>query len=110
MSQRYAIRSREEAAAYLHYPLLGSRLAECTQLTLGHQNKSANAILGSPDDLKFRSSMTLFNSVRRDGGFQKALDQFYEGRADGATLSVLQNWDAPEGAGSPLATRKARDI
>ena len=95
MAQRYAIGSREETAAYVAHPLLGTRLIECTELVLRHQNRSANAIFGSPDDLKFRSSMTLFNTVRRDGIYQKAIDQFYEGRPDYTTLTILQNWDAP---------------
>src|SRR5690242_13482237 len=61
MAQRYAISSRKEAAAYLAHDILGPRLVECTRLVLAVQGKTIHAILGSPDDLKFRSSMTLFS-------------------------------------------------
>ena len=94
MAQRYAIHSREEATAYLSHPLLGARLGECTGLTLRHQNRSANVIFGSPDDLKFRSSMTLFDAVGQETIFRKALDQFYGGKPDDATLETLQRWNA----------------
>src|SRR5438552_788440 len=60
MSRRYAISSVEEAAAYLRHPILGPRLIECAELVLQVSGKTANEIFGSPDDLKFRSSMSLF--------------------------------------------------
>src|SRR5690242_5552403 len=60
-AQRFAIGSRQEAKAYLAHPLLGSRLAECTGLVLAVQGRTIHQILGAPDDLKFRSSMTLFD-------------------------------------------------
>jgi uncharacterized protein (DUF1810 family) len=60
MAKRYAIKSRDEAAAYLAHPILSTRLLECTELVLAHSGKAAPDIFGSPDDLKFRSSMTLF--------------------------------------------------
>src|ERR1043166_7075440 len=63
MAQRYAIQSRTEAEAYLAHAVLGARLLECTQAVLDVPGKSANAIFGSPDDMKFRSSMTLFEAV-----------------------------------------------
>src|SRR5215475_1100042 len=62
MSQRYAIASREEAETYLAHDLLGPRLIECTGLVLAVKGRTINAIFGSPDDAKFRSSMTLFAS------------------------------------------------
>src|SRR6185369_8221544 len=62
MAQRYAISSPEEAAAYLTHDILGPRLVECTRLVLAVPDKTILAILGSPDDLKFRSSMTLFSA------------------------------------------------
>jgi uncharacterized protein (DUF1810 family) len=65
-SQRYAIQSREEAAAYLEHPVLGPRLRECTKIVNGIENQSAHEIFGSPDDMKFRSSMTLFDAVADD--------------------------------------------
>lgn len=63
MAQRYAISSRAEANAYLAHPLLGPRLRECTQLVNEIEDRTATDIFGSPDDLKFRSSMTLFEAV-----------------------------------------------
>ena len=73
-AKQYAIKSRDEAVAYLATPLLGARLIECTKLVLAVPNKSAHEIFGSPDDIKFRSSMTLFDAV--DGGkiYRKALE------------------------------------
>ena len=71
MAHRYGIASRAEAVAYLDHPLLGTRLVECTGLMLAApQRLTANAILGAPDDLKFRSSMTLFGAV---AGRERAL-------------------------------------
>ena len=92
MAQRYAIGSREEAATYLAHPVLGARLIDCTGLVLRHQNKTASTIFGSPDDLKFRSSMTLFHAIGANDIFRSALEQFYQGRPDGATLDVLESW------------------
>jgi len=62
-AQKYAISSRTEAEAYLTHPVLGSRLRECTELVLSIEGRTATQIFGSPDDLKFRSSMTLFDAV-----------------------------------------------
>src|SRR6185436_9505729 len=68
MAHRYGIASRAEAEAYLRHPLLGPRLVECTSLMLGvADGASANDVLGSPDDLKFRSSMTLFAALSPAG-------------------------------------------
>jgi uncharacterized protein (DUF1810 family) len=92
MAQRYAIRSREEAAAYLAHPVLGTRLIESTGLVLRHQNKTASTIFGSPDHLKFRSSMTLFDALGTSDIFRNALEQFHQGRPDDATLDVLSSW------------------
>ena len=91
MAKRYAIRSRQEALDYLQHPVLGVRLLECTGLMLAVKNKSAFEILGTPDDLKFRSSMTLFAEVAGDDSdFRKALDRFHEGRPDVRTLELLK--------------------
>ncbi len=91
MAQRYAISNRAEAKAYLAHPLLGERLRDCTEAMLSHKDRSAHAILGSPDDLKFRSSMTLFDSVSKKGSaFGQALLQFYDGKPDEATLARLE--------------------
>ena len=90
MSQRYAISSRAEAEAYLDHSILGSRLRECTEIVNGVEGRSANDIFGSPDDLKFQSSMTLFEAVATDPApFGTALDLYYEGESDPKTLDLL---------------------
>lgn len=74
MSRKYAISSDDEARAYLADPLLGARLRECTQLVFEIEGKTIHDIFGSPDDLKFRSSMTLFSGVApQDALFKTAL-------------------------------------
>ena len=87
----YGIENAAEAAAYLAHPVLGARLRECVAALLAHKDKSAHAILGSPDDAKFRSCLTLFRAVAApdDTLWQDALDQFYAGEADPATLRLL---------------------
>jgi uncharacterized protein (DUF1810 family) len=89
MSQRYAIASRKEASAYLGDALLGARLIECTGLVLAVREQSIHAILGAPDDTKFRSSMTLFEAVSETPIFGKALAKYFAGERDGATLEIL---------------------
>jgi uncharacterized protein (DUF1810 family) len=90
MSQRYAISSGAEAQAYLDHSILGSRLRECTEIVNGVEGRSANDIFGSPDDLKFRSSMTLFEAVATNPApFSTALDLYYEGESDPKTLDLL---------------------
>jgi uncharacterized protein (DUF1810 family) len=90
MARRYAIASSDEAAAYLAHPLLGARLRECAQAVLAHAGRDLADILGHPDDLKFRSSMTLFADVAPDEAvFQDCLDQFCDGMPDAATLERL---------------------
>jgi len=93
MSQRYAIGSRAEAEAYLAHPILGGRLSECTRLVLAVQGRTINAILGAPDDAKFRSSMTLFGAVSDDPIFGEALARYFAGERDGATLEILAALD-----------------
>lgn len=86
----FALASQQEAQAYLDHPLLGPRLLECTQAILTHKRQTAHDILGSPDDMKFRSSMTLFMKVSEKGSpFERALQQFYGGEPDEATLTRL---------------------
>lgn len=90
MARRYAISGAEEARAYLAHPLLGPRLLACTQALLQHAEHSARDILGTPDDLKFRSSMTLFAAVASEPGlFQQALEAFFDGQPDRSTLERL---------------------
>jgi uncharacterized protein (DUF1810 family) len=91
MAERYGIGSRAEAVAYLDHPLLGARLRECTGLMqAAPADASALAILGAPDDLKFRSSMTLFDAVAQaPAPFAAALERFFAGGRDAATLRLL---------------------
>ena len=90
MAERFAISGSEEAAAYLAHPLLGPRLHECTKLVIAAPDGSIESILGYPDDLKFRSSMTLFAKTAADNAdFVAALDKFYAGALDPLTLERL---------------------
>ncbi|WP_018257592.1 DUF1810 domain-containing protein [Halomicrobium katesii] len=92
MAQRFAIASRAEADAYLRHPALGPRLRECTAIVNGLDGRSANDIFGSPDDLKFRSSMTLFETVADDPTpFATALVRYYDGDRDQKTLDLLDD-------------------
>ena len=77
MAQKYAIASAAEAQAYLAHAVLGRRLRECTQLVLDIDDRTLHEIFGSPDDLKFRSSMTLFAEAAQDNQiFAAALDKY----------------------------------
>jgi uncharacterized protein (DUF1810 family) len=95
MSRRYAIASAAEARAYLAHPLLGRRLSECTHLVLAVQGRTIHAILGAPDDAKFRSSMTLFGAVSDEPVFGQALARYFAGVPDPATLAILAAQDRP---------------
>jgi uncharacterized protein (DUF1810 family) len=89
-AQRYAIADLAEARAYLAHPVLGPRLAECAQALLEVEGRSAERILGYPDDLKLRSSMTLFARAADDPKvFRAVLDRYYDGEDDPATLQRL---------------------
>lgn len=89
-AQFYGISGRQEAQAYLQHPVLGSRLRHCTQLLLGVEGRSIDAIVGYPDNLKFRSSLTLFAQVTPDNQiFTDALNRFYDGHLDPLTLERL---------------------
>jgi uncharacterized protein (DUF1810 family) len=89
-AQRYAIRSADEARAYLAHPVLGARLHAATTRVLGVAERSARQVFGSPDDLKFRSSMTLFAQVAPDAPlYQMALVRFFDGQPDPLTLARL---------------------
>ena len=91
MAKRYAIASRIEAADYLAHPVLGPRLRHCTELMLRVDGKSALQILGTPDDMKFRSCMTLFSHIRPDEKlFINALNKYFAGRADQKTVEMLE--------------------
>lgn len=90
MSVRFAIASLDEAKAYLAHPVLGARLRECARLTLDAEAKTARDILGSTDEMKFRSSMTLFARAAPDEDiFQRCIDKYFAGASDPATLARL---------------------
>lgn len=91
-AQFYGIGSLDEARAYLAHPQLGPRLISCTKDVLAVRNRPLSAIFGSPDDLKFRSSMTLFAVAvqNHDSVFRQALQRFCEGSADEQTLTLLE--------------------
>lgn len=86
----FSIENLDEAAAYLNHPVLGKHLIEISNELLNHRNLSAHDIFGSPDDLKLRSSMTLFANVQgADPIFEKILDAFFDGKQDEKTLQIL---------------------
>lgn len=90
MSEKYAIRSAEEASAYLADPILGSRLLRCVEAILSIEDRTANHILGSPDDMKLRSSMTLFAAISDHASpFHQVIDKFYHGKFDDRTVELL---------------------
>ena len=90
-AQYYGIESRAEALAYWQHPLLGPRLAQCAGLVLGVHGRTSFQIFHTPDDLKFRSCMTLFHAVvPQEPVFGQALDRYYGGQGDPLTLSLLQ--------------------
>ena len=90
ISIEYAISSRDEARAYVQHPILGPRLKECTRLVLQVKGRSATDIFDLPDDMKFRSSMTLFAQVSVDDDiFQSALQKYFNGIPDRLTLDRL---------------------
>jgi uncharacterized protein (DUF1810 family) len=91
MSRFYGIASLEEARAYLTHPLLGPRLDLCTRIVVGSEGQSLYAIFGSPDDMKFRSCMTLFSLAtdNRANSFRQALDRWCGGRPDERTLALV---------------------
>ena len=89
-AQRFGLASLEDARAYLRHPLLGPRLIRCTVLVNAVEGRTAHEIFGSPDDLKFRSSMTLFHRAAPDEpAFRAALDKYYGGEGDVLTLGLL---------------------
>jgi len=90
MSRRYAIKDLQEAKEYLRHPVLGRRLKEISSVLLNLQENNATQIFGTPDDMKLRSSMTLFASVSdADEVFEKVLDKYFGGKRDEATLNRL---------------------
>jgi uncharacterized protein (DUF1810 family) len=92
-SERYAIRSLAEARAYLAHPVLGPRLVECVQTASAVRERSAGEIFGYPDELKFRSCLTLFllaaAGPKEKAPFQAALTKYFDGREDSKTVQIL---------------------
>jgi uncharacterized protein (DUF1810 family) len=90
MARRYAIASLDEARAYLAHPVLGERLRECAQAMLSIEDRTAHDVLGSPDDLKFHSSMTLFHvAAPAEPVFESCLQKYFGGQEDPQTLARL---------------------
>ena len=91
-ARHYAIKSRDEARAYLAHPTLGARLVECCEALLNVREKSASAIFGYPDDMKLKSSMTLFSMVEEgDSVFTGVLERYFGGEADQRTIDLLDD-------------------
>lgn len=88
-SKHYAIKSPQEARAYLQHPILGARLVECAETVLQLTGRSASEIFGSPDDMKLHSSMTLFAAVADDSVFARVLEKYFGGKPDRKTLDLL---------------------
>ena len=88
-AQYYAIRDKNEAKAYLEHPVLGKRLLEITEALLKIKGNDANEVFGYPDDMKLRSSMTLFYLVSGNDVFKKVLDKFFNGKLDEKTKKLL---------------------
>jgi uncharacterized protein (DUF1810 family) len=93
MAVRYAISSIEEAHSYLEHPVLGQRLRECTGIVVDLEGRTVEQIFGYPDNLKFHSSMTLFAHAAtisaEDLIFSRALDKYFSGKEDPATIQRL---------------------
>lgn len=96
MAQQFAIGSLDEAKAYVQHAVLGPRLRECTQLVLNVEGRSADEIFGYPDNLKFRSCMTLFMVASTDNAlFKSALLKYFDGQPDQMTMNILARHNMP---------------
>lgn len=101
MAERYAIKSRAEAEAYLGHPVLGPRLSKCVETLLHVPGKSAREVMGTPDDLKLKSSMTLFAAISPvSSPFHAVLDRYFSGERDPRTLEFLAR-PAPTSGSKP---------
>lgn len=90
IAKHYGLESADDALAFWQHPVLGKRLNECTQLVLAQPNTTARDIFGTPDDLKFKSCMTLFAQVvPNEPVFKQALERFFGGKPDESTLKLL---------------------
>ncbi len=91
IAKHFGIASKQEAREYWGHPVLGKRLLECVQLLLNQRNSDVHDIFGSPDDLKFRSCLTLFSQFAKgEPAFGAAFERFFGGKADVATLNLLK--------------------
>jgi uncharacterized protein (DUF1810 family) len=91
MARRFAISSLAEAEAYMQHPVIGKRLEECADFVLKISGKTAHEIFGSPDDLKFRSCMTLFaRTTAKNPVFQENLTKYFGGKPDRLTTEFLR--------------------
>ena len=94
MSRKYALSGLEEARAYLAHPVLGPRLLECCQAVLSIPSGDPWAVFGSPDDMKFRSCLTLFALAQPSQPvFEELLDKFYDGQKDPCTIQILEQME-----------------
>jgi len=101
-SKHFALRSLEEARHYLTHPVLGTRLVECAEVVLAIEGRSISQIFGYPDNLKLKSSMTLFTSVAGPGSvFASVLDTYFNGEMDVATLRILEKLLEPTSQEQP---------
>lgn len=89
MAQRFAITSLDEARAYLDHPVLGERLRECSRIVASLDDRTVEEIFGYPDDLKFRSCMTLFAQAAPSDVFDTCLRKYFNGLPDEATLQRI---------------------
>lgn len=89
MAHRFGLVDLDEARAYAVHPLLGDRLRQCVDLVLAIQGSTAHDIFGSPDDLKFRSCLTLFGRATGESMFEEGLARYYGGEEDPLTLRAL---------------------
>ena len=91
-SHKYAIKSLDEAIAFLAHPYLGKNIREIAKVLLSIESNDATVVMGYPDDLKLRSSMTLFaEAAPNEEIFQKVLDKFFDGKKDKRTLEILKS-------------------
>lgn len=89
-SMFYGINGLDEAREYLAHPILGERLREISQVLLQLATNDANAVFGSPDDMKLRSCMTLFDNISPNDIFADVLDKYFDGQRDCKTLSIVR--------------------
>lgn len=90
LAMEFGISSLDEASAYLQHPVLGKRLCECSRLVAAAEGRTIEEIFGYPDDMKYRSSMTLFSrAANADEIFNACLQKYFNGKPDPATLAFL---------------------